>query len=252
MSKTKYRFIAAVAAVAALVAASAASAQATGPGGTPVQGFSVPVLISQLSLYLPEESTRGLGGGGGFGGRGGTGNQGAQGGQANGAAAGQGAQAGSGAAAGQAAGGQRAQGFRQLLQFTRDPKLYLTKDQITKLLPILQGLRESPILTPSKAKQLQASVDALLSVAQKAEYADYQKQMQKAIEEIRKQFAASGASGAAGQGTGAVGGADQGGGQQRQANGAAGGAQLTPTQRAQRELDAFIKVLQDRQKQVGV
>jgi hypothetical protein len=101
-------------------------------------------------------------------------------------------------------------------------------------------------------------VDALLSVAQKAEYADYQKQMQKAIEEIRKQFAASGASGAAnGQAGGASGGfggangaqgaeAGQGGTQQRQ-----GAAQLTPTQRAQRELDAFIKVLQDRQKQVG-
>jgi hypothetical protein len=245
---TKYRFIAAVVAAVSLVAASAASAQVPGPGpgGTPVQGFSVPLLINELSLYLPEESTRGLGG---FGGRGGAG--GAQGGQANGAAAGQGAQAGG--AAGQGTGGQRAQGFRQLLQFTRDPKLYFTNDQITKLLPILQGLRESPILTPSKAKLLQASVDALLSVAQKAEYADYQKQMQKAIEEIRKQYAASGGGqGANGQGSGANSGAGAGQqGQPSSGNGPSGASPLSATQRAQRQLDAFMKVLQERQKQVG-
>jgi hypothetical protein len=42
---------------------------------------------------------------------------------------------------------------------------------------------------------------------------------------------------------------------QGQASGGQGqtrqGTQLTPTERRQRELDAFIKVLQDRQKQLG-
>ncbi len=246
MRVTTYRVMGVLAVAAALAAAPAASAQATGPGagGAPRQGFSVPVLISQLSLYLPEESTQGLGfgfGRGGGGGQGGAGQgAGAAAGQSAGGATAQGAQAGTGAAAG-------AQRFRQLFQYTRDPKLYYTKDQITKLLPILQGLRDNPILTPSKAKDLQASIDALLSVAQKAEYADYQKQMQKAIDEIRKQFAASGSGGTGAGGGGAAGAqAGQAGSQQQ-----GGGAQLTPTQRAQRQLDAFIKVLQDRQKQVG-
>jgi hypothetical protein len=239
----KQRIILALA-VAGLIAGSAAWAQAPGPGGAPAQGFSVPVLISQLSLYLPPEATQGLGGFGRVGG-------------GQGGAQGTGAQAGGGQAGGQASGAQatRTQGgqdFRQLFQFTRDPKLYLTKDQIAKLLPILQGLRENPILSPSKAKQVQASVDALLSVAQKAEYADYQKQMQKAIEEMRKQFAASGQGTGTGQAAGGGGGQEAAGGQgaagqQRQG----GGTQMTATQRAQRELDAFIKVLQDRQKQVS-
>ena len=225
----KQRIILALA-VAGLIAGSAAWAQAPGPGGAPAQGFSVPVLISQLSLYLPPEATQGLGGFGRAGG-------------------GQGGAQGTGAQGTRTQGGQD---FRQLFQFTRDPKLYLTKDQIAKLLPILQGLRENPILTPSKAKQVQASVDALLSVAQKAEYADYQKQTQKAIEEMRKQFAASGQGTGSGQAAGGGGGQGADGGQgatgqQRQG----GGTQMTATQRAQRELDAFIKVLQDRQKQVA-
>jgi hypothetical protein len=72
MSKTKYRFLL-VMAITALAAAATASAQTPGAGGTPQQGFSAQVLISQLSLYLPEESTQGLGGFGGFGGRAGAG-----------------------------------------------------------------------------------------------------------------------------------------------------------------------------------
>ena len=216
------------AALGALLVGTAAWAQAPGPGaGGPVRpGFSVPVLLSELSLFLPQESTQGLlfrGGGGQGGGQGGNGQTAVQ-------------------------GGQRAQQFRQLLQYNRDPKLYFTKEQIAALLPLLQALRQNPILTPSKAKEFQASVDALLSVAQKAEYADYQKAMQKAFEQIRQQFAAQGAGGGTGgQGQAGSAGATagQGTGQQQ------GGSQLTPTQRAQRQLDAFIKVLQDRQKELG-
>jgi hypothetical protein len=200
----------------------AASAGAQAPGGTMMQGFNVQALISEVSLFLPEESTRGM-----YGGRGG--------------AAGQGAQGGQGAQSGMIR-------FPQL-QFTRDQKLFLTKDQIAKLLPIFLALKDNPMPTPSKAKEAQASVDAILTVAQKAEYADFQKQMQKAIEDFRKQMSASGAMTGAGQSGG--GGTDA----QRQAgqgrSGGTGGAQMTALQRRQRQIDAFVKVLQDRQKQLG-
>jgi hypothetical protein len=246
----RYAFAVAVMA-ALLLAGTAAWAQAPGPGAV-AQGFTVETLLAQISLYLPPESTQGLGGfGRGFGGQGG--------GQAGGQGGAQGS--GQGSAQGtttQGAGGQGARSFRQLFQYTRDPKLYLTREQIAKLIPILQDLRANPLPTPSKAKAVQASVDALLSVAQKAEYADYQKQMQKAIDEIRKQFAAAGggqAGSTGGQGgTSGQGGTGQAGGGQAGAVGGQGGrqgAQLTPTERRQRELDAFIKVLQDRQKQVS-
>ncbi len=220
---------------AMIAAGTALWAQAPGPGMTPQQGFTVEALLSQISLYVPEEATQGLLGGR-FGGAGA-----GQAGQGR-TQAGQGGQSGQGAGAGQ-------QSFRQLFQFTRDPKLYLTRDQIAKLIPILQGLRQNPLPTPSKAKQVQADVDAILSVAQKAEYEQYRQQMQKAIDQIRKQFAASGSgANAAGQGGGNGSGGQQGQGGQAGQGQNRQGAQLTPTERRQRELDAFIKMLQDRQK----
>jgi len=218
--------------VGLLVAGAVAFAQT--PGATAQQGFTVETLISQLSLYLPEEATQGMLGGFGRGGAPGGGAG------ATGAA--------SGAGTGTTAQGAARQGFAQAFQFTRDAKLYLTKDQINKLLPIFTGLKDNPMPTPSKAKTIQASVDAILTAAQKAEYAAYQKQMEKAIADMRKQFAASGASGAPGA-TGAggfPGGADQ-AGQARTGQGG-GAAQMTPLERRQREVDAFIKVLQDRLK----
>jgi hypothetical protein len=60
------------------------------------------------------------------------------------------------------------------------------------------------------------------------------------IEDFRKQMSANGANTGNGQGQT---------GQAR--SGQNGGAQMTPLQRRQRELDGFIKVLQDRQKQLG-
>ena len=184
-----------------------AGAQSAGPGGgTPRQGFSSGQLVAQLSLYLPEDATRGM-----FAGRG------AQGG-------GQG-QAGPGAS------------FRSQLNFTRDPKLYLTKDQIGKLLPILVSLRENPMPTPSGAKKFQADVDGILTQEQKAEYERFRKAVQDLMQRFRQQAGANGAGPGAGPGDG-----------QRPAQDAAG-PQLTPLQRRQRQLDAFIKVLQQRQLQ---
>jgi hypothetical protein len=117
---------------------------------------------------------------------------------------------------------------RQQLPFTRNPALFLTRDQIAKLLPILTALRENPLPTPSRALQVRKDVDGILTAAQKAEYEQFRKAMQDLIQRYRQQAAANGA-----------GGGSQGDAQSR--------AQMTPLQRRQRQLDAFIKVLQSRQ-----
>jgi hypothetical protein len=224
-----------IAALGLLVAGSAAWAQST--GATAAQGFNVQTLISKLALYLPEDAVQGMGGFGG--------------------------QRAGGGAAGTAGTMQRAP-----FQFKRDTKLFLTKEQITKLLPILTSLRENPMPTPSKAKQVEASVDGILTAAQKAEYDQFQKEMQKFRESFRSQTGAGGASGTGQQNPDFQNMTDA----QRQeflnslpeearqrfqnggagAGGASGGgAQLTPLQQRQRQLDAFIQVLQDRQKQIS-
>jgi hypothetical protein len=144
------RVVVIVLAVLAAGGAAVSAQAAPGPGGPVQRGFSSQILIAQLSLYLPEEATRGMYRG--FGGPSGGGQGSATGGQ------------------GGAAGGRA---FPQI-QFTRDPALFLTKDQIAKLLPMLQALREAPLPTPSKARQVQADVDAQLTAGQKAEWAEFQ------------------------------------------------------------------------------
>jgi hypothetical protein len=212
-------------------AGAAAGAQAAPSPAAPVQrGWSSQVLISQLSLYLPEEATRGMYRGlrnGPSGGSQGSGGQ------------------GSGGAGGPGAAGGRA--FPQI-QFSRDPALFLTKEQITKLLPILQALRDAPLPTPSRARQVQADVDAQLTVAQKAEWVEFQKKMRAAIEEFRQRMAASG--GGAGTGGGGTGGPDAAAGGAAGAGGGQGMAAPSGSllERRQRQLDAFIQVLQARAK----
>jgi hypothetical protein len=204
-----------------LSAGVAAEAQSPGQGGaTPLQGFSSSALIAQLSLYLPPESTQGMMGGAG--GRGGGQGQGGS---------GQGAQRQAGAAGG---------GFMSQLAFQRDPKLYLTKDQIGRLLPILLALRENPMPTPSGAKKVQADVDGILTQGQKAEYEQFRKAVRDLIQRFRQQAAANGGGGAAGSGNLDAPRPGQEG----------AGSQMTPLQRRQRQLDGFIKVLQDRQHQI--
>jgi hypothetical protein len=190
----------------------AAQAQAPGPGGpTPMQGFTSTALVAQLSLYLPPEATRGMYGGRGAGQGGGT-----QGG------AGQGG------------------GSRSALAFARDPKLYLTKDQIGRVLPILLSLRENPMPAPSRARQIQADVAGILTQAQKAEYERFRQAVQDLMQRFRQQAAANGGGGPA-AGPGAM------EGQRPGQDGA--GPQMTPLQRRQRQLDAFIEVLRQRQQQ---
>ena len=88
--------------------------------------------------------------------------------------------------------------------------------------------------------QVQADVDKILTVAQKAEYEDFRRQIQKRIEDFRKQMSANGSNMGNGQGQAGQSRSDQN-----------NGTQMTPLQRRQRDLDGFIKVLQDRQKQLG-
>jgi hypothetical protein len=210
----------------ALTAAGAGGfAQAAGSSGTtvPRQGFSVPGLVAELSLFLPMEATRGMYGGSG--GRGGV-----QGGAQSGTAGqpGAGGQSGTGLPQGQS--GQQ----RLAFQFTRDPKLFFSHDQIARLIPILASLREAAMPTPSRARQVQADVDAILTAPQRAEY----EQFRKAVEDLRRSFSQSGAQG---QGSGsAQGGFAQG------AQGQTGGVPLTTLERRQRQLDAFMRIMQDR------
>ncbi len=223
----------------------AAFAQAGGTAA-PVQGFTPQMLIMKLSLYLPEDAVRGAFFGGGAGGAGGAAGQraGAQG-QAGTSAQ---AQAGTGTGAGQA-GGAQGGARRQVLQFTRDQKLFLTKDQINKLLPILQALRENPMPSPTKARKVESDVDAILTAAQKAEWTSFQKQLESFQQNAQRQAAGAGSTGAGGAagGTGAAGGAgSQGGG--NGASGAGGAAQqfqnMTPEQR-----QAFLDNLPPEQRQ---
>ena len=247
-------------AAALLLVGHALFAQAPAPGQTPIQGFTVQGLITQLSLYLPEDVTRGMFAG--FGGRGlgaAAGGAGAGGGAgaaaggaggaagAGGGAQGGGAGSGAGGAGAGGAGGPGAGAQRFTFNFSRDPTLFLTKDQITSLIPILTALRENPMPTPSKARQVQASVDALLTVAQKAEYGQFQKAVEQARQsfpdfrtmtpEQRQQFLDSLP-------------ADQ--RQRLQAFLSRSGqqGQLTPLELRQRQLDAFVKALQERLKQI--
>lgn len=237
------------------MSAGAAFAQAGG-AASPAQGFTPQMLIMKLSLYLPEDATRGAFFGAGAGGAaagqragaGGTGAQ-AQGGAQAQAGAGQaGAAGGAQAGAGQAgAGGQGNGARRQVLQFTRDQKLFLTKDQITRLLPILQGLRENPMPSPTKARKVESDVDAILTAAQKAEWAGFQKQLESFQQSAQRQGGAAGGTGAAGSGAagGSAGGAGaQGGGNGAMAQQYQNFQNMTPEQR-----QAFIDNLPPDQRQ---
>ncbi len=203
------RNILAMSALTVLLAVGAAWGQAPGPAGAGPRGFSSPMLIAQLSLYLPEEATRDVERG--FGGR----------------------------AGGQAGQGQTGQaGAFPRLQFTRDPKLFLTKEQIAALLPILTALRANPMPTPSGARKVQADVDAVLTAAQKAEWEDFQRKIEALIEQFRQRMGTNGASGGPRELTGPDGTGD-------------GAPRMTQVQRRQRQLDSFIKVLQDSVRQGG-
>ena len=244
----------ALAAVAAglLFAIVPAGAQATGAAAAQT-GFNVENLLMELSNFLPEEYA-------GFGGRGffvGGPNV-APGGAAPGGTAattqGSGQQGGTtqqNAPSGQA--NQRPQGFN-IPEFKRDAKLMLTAKQVDALLPVLLDLQKTPYPTPSQAKKVTTTVDATLTKQQKDAYDKYVKERDKAMEELRKQFA-SRAQGSGTQGT--QGGSTGGGAVTRDNAGDGTGSgqraqgqrqQVDPAELRKQMLEGFIKSLQEYRK----
>ncbi len=205
------------------------SAAAAGP-----QGFNSQILVFELSLFLPQEA---LGKAFGAGGHGGSG------------------RSGSGAAAGGGAGAQQGQAGnsqRTTPRFVRDPKLFLTKDQVDRLLPILKALKDNPMPSPSKARQIEVDIDTIITKSQKTEYGDWRKEMAKFRQELRQRFAASGgqngsAQGGGAPGGGAPGGAGEGSPGQAGSRGPADGSapRMNELERRQRLLESFIGALQD-------
>jgi hypothetical protein len=227
MTTRKRNVVAAAVAAGLLIAAASAGAQAAG-APAPSQGFSVENLLMELTLFMPEQyaSFRGFGGPGRTGGSAGFG------GTAPGAQSGQDQQG--------AQGGQRPGGVR-FPEFTRDPKLMLTAQQVDALLPVLQELRKAPFPTPSQAKKVTATVEATLTKQQKDAYDKYAKERDKALEEMRKQFAArSGTQGGQGaQGQGAQGSQGPAQGQR---------PQMDPAELRKQMLDAVIQNMQEYRK----
>jgi hypothetical protein len=202
-------------------------------GPAPVQGFSVPALVFELSLFLPEGSffPRGAGRG-----------QGDQG----------------GAREGQGKGGQGPG------RFTRDPALFLSAAQVDSLTPIMQALWKNPFPTPSGARALEATIDAVLSQGQKAERDAFRAERAKRLAQ-----AGTAGSGGAGGGQGFFSRLQAMGEQERQAflsnlppdarqrilqrlkEGGGAGRELTPLQQRQRVIEAFLAGLQARKKELA-
>ena len=225
MTTRKRSVVAAAVAAGLFIAAASAGAQAAG-APAPSQGFSVENLLMELTLFMPEEYARFRV----FGGPGGSG------GAAAGAPSGSGQQ-GTQPQAGQ--GGQRL-GGGALPEFKRDPRLMLTAQQVDALLPALEELRKTPFPTPSQAKKVTATVEATLTKQQKDAYDKYVKERDKALEEMRKQFAAR--SGAQGQGA-------QGQGMQGTQGPAQGQRpQMDPAELRRQMLDAVVKNMQEYRK----
>lgn len=249
IARRRLMLLAALAA-GSLVAAAAAGAATTGTT-TAQSGFNVENLLMELSVFLPEEYAGFYGdrgflvgrpGGAAAGGEApGNQPQGSQGTQSQGGTSGQpGTQ-----------GGQRPQGF-DLPQFKRDAKLMLTAKQVEALVPVLLDLQKTPYPTPSQAKKVTTTVDATLTKQQKDAYDKYVKERDKAMEEMRKQFASrSGSTGtqdAQGSGTGGfVTRNNDGTGQGGQA-GQGQRQQVDPAELRKQMLETFIKNLQDYRK----
>ena len=184
-------------------------------------GFSVEGLMFELSLFMPAGQ-----GGGGAGGTGG----------------------------GAPGGARQGSSFR----ITRDPALFLTADQVDRILPIMRDLKASPFPTPSRAKTIQAGVDEVLTKAQKAAWAKTQKDLEKAQSEAQGRTGSQ----AGGQGGGFRNFSSMTPEQQKElldrlpedqrrafqdrVKAMEAEAKLTPAQRRARQIDRFIAQLEQR------
>jgi hypothetical protein len=220
--------------LAAMIGASpAVSAQASAPdssgrsSATPFasQGFSVPGMLLELSLFLPE-ATRPLGGaqGGGL-----------PGGQ-SGSRAGAGPQGGALQAGGpRGGGGQQGGGLRSLVSDLRDPKLFFDRAQLDTLIPLMQALYQNPFPTPTSAPKLRAALEGMLTPAQERTLERFRSERDRLAARRRQE---PGGQQAAGEGS-----------LQRQPDG--GGRNLTPLERRQRMIAAFSALLKQRRKELA-
>jgi hypothetical protein len=131
---------------------------ASGEAGaaSPAQGYSVPAMLMELSIFLPEgpgglvagsrqETPRGPG---------------------------------------------RLNEMRTLVENHRDPKLFLDLEQIGTLLPLLQALYQNPFPTPEAARKLQATVDGLLTSGQRSALEGFRKERDALIARFHRQAGA--------------------------------------------------------------
>jgi hypothetical protein len=175
---------------------------ASGEGGAAwsAQGYSVPTMLMELSVFLPESPA-------GFpSGPRGEGRQGAGG----------------------------LSGLRALFQSYRDPKHFLSLEQINTLLPLLQALYQNPFPTPEAARKLQAAVDGLLTSAQKSALNKFRKERDALIAQYRRQA-----------------GPEASRPEQGPAQPGSSPRQFTPLQRRQRLIEGFIGLLNQRKKELA-
>lgn len=137
------------------------------------------------------------------------------------------------------------------IEITREEKLFLSGDQIVKLLPIMEDLEENPLPSPSRGKKVLADIDSVLTGAQKAKIEELrdavQNRMKSALQHDNR--AAHGFGGGPGQGPGQPPAGGPPGGQGG-FGGSPSGRQHASKQRLQEELGAFIALLQEWQKQI--
>jgi hypothetical protein len=165
--------------------------------GSPGQGFSVSAMMTELSIFLPEGPV--------------------------GAPRGNGRQ-----------GPGRLSELRTLLQSHRDPKLFFGLEQVNALLPLLQALYQNPFPTPAAARKLQATVEGLLTPAQRSVLDKFRRERDALIAQARQQ-----------------GGEAAGGPAQGPAQRGSSGQQLTPLQRRQGMIEALIGMLNQRKKELA-
>jgi hypothetical protein len=121
------------------------------------------------------------------------------------------------------------------MQSHRDPRLFLGLEQVNALLPLLQALYQNPFPTPAAARRLQATLDGLLTPAQRSALESLRRERDALIAQAHQQAGA-------GEGGSAPGAAAQTG---------STGMQLTPLQHRQAMIEALIGMLKQRKKELG-
>jgi len=136
--------------------------------------------------------------------------------------------------------------------FQRDESLFLSKDQVAKVLPILTALKAKSSATAEDIKKARLDTEILLTDAQKAEYKVFQAEMEK----MEKQMSEAPKQGPGGMGQpggqppGGQPGGGPGGGQGGPGGGPGGPGQGGP--QWQQQVESLIKALEAYAKKVTV